>query len=540
LVEIILKKVELTANERQELLNLRAKVKQLETEVTQLKNILNELPALIYWKNREGIYQGCNNAILKLFDLSSADEFIGKTIYDLDPKNANHVDNIDQTIMNLDSAEIVEQIGIDNQGEEAIYLTCKAPFHNQQKEVIGLIGISLDITNRIKQERQIRRDKEIVENQHYWANTYLDNILDNIPQHLYWIDKNSIVIGCNDQQAKSFGLKNKTELIGKSMYDVVKLLGWDPSIADKVRQNDLKIMATGKRQVFEETAEFDGKIRTFLSYKNPLVTKTGEIIGLFGLTVEITERKLMEEELQKSKEIAEQANQTKTDFLMNMSHDIRTPLNGILGYTQILHLQETDPIKKQNLHDILKSARRLIALLNEIIDIAYIEKGLPINYSDFDIRQLIVEIQELFQAQVNQKNIQLIADTHALVPTTVTLDKQRLHRILLNLVGNAIKFTHNGQVKISLSVCPTPQGKALKILVKDTGIGIPNDKLKLVFDKFTRLTPSNQGVYPGTGLGLWIVKKFIADLKGRIDIESEVNNGTQITLLIPLNNELSR
>ena len=529
-----MEKVELTSAERQELLELRMRVKQLEAKASLLKNIFNELPALIYWKNRAGIYQGCNNAILQLFNLSSSAELIGKTIYDLDPKNAKQVDEIDQTIMQLDSAKIVEQTGVDPRGQEAIYLTCKAPLHDEQGKVIGLIGISLDITHRIKLEQQIKHDIEVAENQRYWANTYLDNILDYLPQNLYWIDKSSIVLGCNEQQAKFFGLKNKHELIGKNIYDAAKFLGWDKSIANTVRQNDLKIMATGERQVFEEIAEFNGKTRTFLSYKNPLVTKTGEIVGLFGLTVDITERKLMEEELKKSKELAEQANQTKTDFLMNMSHDIRTPLNGILGYSQILHLQETDPIKKQNLNDILKSARRLIALLNEIIDIAYIEKGLPINPSDFEIRQLWLEIQELFQSQVKQKDIRFLTHISENVPKVIHLDKQRLHRILLNLVANAIKFTHQGYVKMSVALHFNQQGEALKITIKDTGIGIPADKIEQVFDQFIRLTPSNQGIYPGTGLGLWIVKKFTNDLKGTIQLQSKLNIGTQVILLIPL------
>jgi two-component system aerobic respiration control sensor histidine kinase ArcB len=531
-----LEKFELTANEMQELIQLRLQVKQLQAEVIQLKNIFNELPANIYWKNREGLYQGCNNAVLNLFKLPSIDEFMGKKLSDFDSVNGDNIANADQDIMRSNSAVIVEEMGIDGQGEEAIYLTCKAPFHNQQQEVIGLVGISINITSRKKQEQQIKHDKEIAENQGYLTNIYLDNILESIPEHLYWIDKNGIVIGCNDQQAKSFGLKNKEDLIGKNIYDVVKILGWDKSIADSVRQNDLKIITTGKPQVFEEIAEFGDKVRTFLSYKNPLSSKTGEIIGVFGLTVEITERKRMEEELQKSKVIAEQANQTKTDFLMNMSHDIRTPLNGILGYTQLLHMQEVDPIKKQNLSDILKSTRRLIALLNEIIDIAYIEKGLPINYSDFDIRQLIIEIQELVQAQINQKGIQLIIDITKRVPDIINLDKLRLHRILLNLVGNAIKFTQQGYVKISLIVENTPQGKLLKIIILDTGMGIPKDKLQLVSDKFTRLTSSNQGIYQGTGLGLWIVDKFTTDLNGTINIESTEDIGTQITLVIPFKN----
>lgn len=531
-----LENIELTASEKQELVNLRLRVKQLEEEVIHLKSIFNAIPANVYWKNREGIYQGCNNAVLNLFKLQSIDDFVDRKLAEFDSKNGNNIQQIDEDIMASNLTVTFEETGIDVQGNEAIYLTCKSPLYNQQQEVIGLVGVSINITNRKKQEQKIRRDKEIVENQYYLTNTYLANILASVPEHLYWVDKNSVVVGCNDQQAKSFGLNSKEDLIGKSMHDVAEMLGWDKSIADAVRQNDLKIMATGERQVFEETAEFNGETRTFLSYKNPLLSITGEIIGVFGLTVEITERKRMEEKLQKAKEIAEQASQIKTDFLMNMSHDIRTPLNGILGYTQILQMQETDPIKKQSLGDVLKSARRLIALLNEIIDIAYIEKGLPINYSEMDVHQLSIEIGELFQSQINQKNIQFIVDIAEQVPKLIYIDKQRLHRILLNLIGNAIKFTHEGQVKLSLEIENNCPPKALKIIIQDTGIGIPEDKLNIIFDKFTRLTSSNQGIYQGTGLGLWIVKKFVADLSGRLSIESQENMGTRVTLILPLEN----
>lgn len=300
----------------------------------------------------------------------------------------------------------------------------------------------------------------------------------------------------------------------------------DQDLTNILKQNKLKVINSTNHTVFEESVAQADKINNYLVYKNPLLSSTGDTLGVAYVAIDTTESKQREQQLLRAKEEAELASETKTSFLMEMSHDIRTPLNGILGYTQILHMQEIDPLKKQCLADILSSTRHLINLLNEIIDITYIEKGLPVSNSSFDLRELLEQIQELLLAQVKQKNIQLIIEISQDIPSSLTLDKKRLLHILVNLLSNAVKFTEQGHVKIRIDTNPSQE---LEFSIEDTGIGITEDKLELIRLKLYHQEHPNQL----TGLGLVIVKKFINDLGGNIDIRSMVNVGTQIFLSIP-------
>jgi len=257
-----------------------------------------------------------------------------------------------------------------------------------------------------------------------------------------------------------------------------------------------------------------------------LIDKNGCVIGVLGITVDITERKNLERDLITAKEQAEAANQAKSEFLMNMSHDLRTPFSGILSMTSFLFEHEQDPIKKDMQDVVLKSARRLLVLLNDVMEVSSIG-GHPIEYREFAIKEVVDEVSELINAEIKMKGLNLLIDCPN---TKVSIDKHRITRILLNLVGNAIKFTHEGTIKVKIVT-----STYLTITVQDSGIGIPQDKLDIIFEKFSKLKPSNQHhTYMGSGLGLYIVKKFLDELHGSIQVTSELGKGSIFTCTIPV------
>ena len=506
-----------------------------------LETILEKSPEHLYWLDKENRILNCNDQQAHSFNYKDAKELVGKDIYDIAKYlswDENYVKKIVQNnaeVLATGQEIIVEETIIANNGKR-VFQSCKRPYYDSLGNIIGIFGIAFDITERKELEYKLRLAETRANSDKLKFSIYLDNILANVPEHLYWVDKAGVVLGCNDKQAQSFGLKDKNELIGKSLQQLGKLLSWSQEMIDIIYRNNVEIMETRQQKVVEEYAIFHGEYRTFLSYKNPLINKEGEVIGIFGITVDITERKKLEQELFIAKEQAEIANNAKSEFLMNMSHDLRTPLNGVLGLSQVLYLDEKDAVKKSSLSDILVSARRLYALLNEIIDLSYLEQGMPIKLAQFNIHELTQEVFELLMAEIKQKALNVSIQIDSSLPTKLYSDKIRISRILLNLLSNAVKFTHGGKIclNINLAKLKSTEQEYIKIEVKDTGIGIPKDKLDMIFDKFTRLTSSYRGVYKGTGLGLHIIKRFVEELNGSIQVKSELGKGTLFTCLIPL------
>jgi|GEM_PF-1111118 len=512
---------------------------QANTERMYLDNILTSVPEHLYWMDKNEVILGCNDRQAQSFGYKDKSEVIGKSIKELGKNigwdkhmtSAIHQNNLE--IMQSQQSKIIEESSLYN-GKYKTFLSYKNPLLNENGEVIGVLGIAVDISKRKKLEHELRQAKEQISIERNNFSVYLDNILANVPEHLYWLDKNEVILGCNDKQARSLGFKNKSEIIGKSLQQIGQMVAWSQPMINDLHKNNQLIMQTGKGVIVEEDSIYEGEYKTLLSYKNPLIDKSGQIIGVLGITIDITERKRLECDLIAAKEQAEAANQAKTEFLMNMSHDLRTPLNGILGISQILYMNEQDETQKSYLYDILSSAGRLLALLNEIIDFSYIEQGTPLKLGRFSIHEVVQETTELLMAEIKEKNLALRVEIETNVPSIIQSDKMRINRILINLLGNAVKFTPTGEIALIIAtVEDNAKASWLMIQVKDTGIGMPEDKLSEIFDKFSRLTSSYRGIYKGTGLGLYIVKKFVAELGGSINVESKLEQGSTFTCLLP-------
>ncbi|PTN38417.1 response regulator [Desulfonatronum sp. SC1] len=251
---------------------------------------------------------------------------------------------------------------------------------------------------------------------------------------------------------------------------------------------------------------------------------------------DITEHKEAEQSLVKAKEQAEAANLAKSEFLANMSHELRTPFNGIMGMMQLLQSTPLDEEQREFVTLAIKSSERFTRLLSDILDLSSIEAGkMVICPAQFDLGDLLESISGLFVVSARQKGIALECSMDDDVPRHVIGDAIRVKQILFNLLGNALKFTERGSVQVNLATLSAAKGKDARIMVSisDTGIGIPDDKFKDLFQPFSQVDGSYTRAHQGAGLGLVIVRRLVALMGGNIDVESVVGQGTTVHVLLP-------
>ncbi len=277
-----------------------------------------------------------------------------------------------------------------------------------------------------------------------------------------------------------------------------------------------------------------------------LLFQIAGILGLFllgtlywnrKLSKEVKKREEVQQALALAKEEAEHANLAKSEFLANMSHEIRTPMNSVMGFSELLAKQITDPIQKDYLDSIQRGGYTLLNIINDILDLSKIEAGkLEIVLESVDIKQLALEMESIFSVKLIQKNIHFELDIDPSLPKYLLLDNTRIRQILFNLIGNAIKFTHHGSVKLSVKKILEDEEKSkidLQISVEDSGIGIPKENLSAIFDTFEQQKGQDSQKYGGTGLGLAISKRLINMMGGTINVESEVDVGSKFTIELP-------
>ncbi|KTD35744.1 sensory histidine-kinase / response regulator [Legionella nautarum] len=495
------------------------------------KQIFERMPIYIYWKNNHFRYLACNEVLAQNFGLGSSMAIVGKTDFDLFPhKLACEIRKHDMEVMATGLACIFEEEGVED-NKATIYLTQKIPLFNGAGEIIGLAGISINITERKAKEEKNRIEKEEAE-------LTLASILDNLPGHVYWKNKDSVFQGCNLAQAKSAGFSEPKSMIGKTDYE----MPWSHE-ADFLRESDLEVMRGQKTITREEASQLanSDEVSIFLSKKSPLLNKAGEVVGILGISFDITERKKMEEELSKSQIAAEAANRAKTEFLRNMEHQLRTPFSGIYSMVEFLAETETNPEKKEQLETTYLSAKEFIEFLNDILDFTRNpSENWPVLAKKFDLKKTIEKVITMEKAAATIKQLDLNCDYEDKLPTLFIGDPRRIQRIVMNLLSNAIKFTDKGNITVSVKLGKQLDEKnfILQLLIADTGIGISSDKQNLIYEKFYRLHPANQNKYKGAGLGLNIVKQLIEDLEGEIDVISSPDKGTTFICTLPFKRPL--
>ncbi|RUR20515.1 PAS domain-containing sensor histidine kinase [Legionella sp. km535] len=366
-------------------------------------------------------------------------------------------------------------------------------------------------------------DSDKLEVVHHTLYSQLEKISACVPGNFYWKNTDAEYLGCNDTLLKTLGLTSIKDIIGKTDKDL-----W-PDQAQTLKQNDQQVIQTGKTLFLEEKVTMNGQDRYFTVIKMPLLDDRGNTIGILGNSLEITELKNTQAALQVAIENAEAANRVKTEFIANMGHDIRTPLTGIIGFSHHLKNHIKDIQFKECAKQIHDSGEQLLGLLNSVLDMITADN---LNENSvisevFDVHRLINDVLELEIPAIEEHHLAIKTQIDERIPHYLIGDRMKLHRILLNLVGNAIKFTPKGQIEISATFIEQEHETiTIQFKVSDTGIGIPLHLHDKVFESFFKISPSHKGAYTGNGIGLHIAQKYAELLGGDLKLESTEGIGT--------------
>jgi len=359
----------------------------------------------------------------------------------------------------------------------------------------------------------------------------LQYVVDNVPYSIFWKDQDSRYLGCNKNFAALDGRSDPREIVGKTDFD----LAWRAH-AEDYRRFDRQTMDLGQPQLHQEEITHDdqGREMVILTSKVPLRNAAGDVIGLLGIIVDITERKRIETELQLAKNLAERASRIKGEFLANMSHELRTPLTLVSSPLESLLAGDAGPLPRAaiaQLERAQRNAQRLLGMVNDLLDFSRLEAGKhPVSPERTDVGQLAALIVHDAEPLAMARGLQLSFDDQ-LGPAPLQLDRGMFEKILMNLLGNALKFTPGGgTVRVSLR----RQGPEFELSVADTGIGIaPGDQLR-IFERFAQADATTTRRFGGTGLGLALVKEFSELMGGSVGVESAVNQGARFFVRLPL------
>lgn len=351
-------------------------------------------------------------------------------------------------------------------------------------------------------------------------------LFDNLPDAVYVKDINYKKILANPIDLKYMGELNEEDVIGKTDFEIYK-----KDVADSSFTDDKQVFTTGEAIINKEDFFIDNKNEQhwMLNSKVPFRNNKNEVIGLVGISREITEKKILEQNYIKAKENAESANKAKSEFLANMSHEIRTPLNSVIGFSDLLKKTKLDETQKLYNNAVFQSANSLLDIITEILDFSKIEAGkLEIDISKTDINELALGITSMVSFQAHEKNLEVLMNIGSDIPRFIWVDSLRLRQILINLMSNAVKFTKEGEIELKIETINKISGEnsLIRFSVRDTGIGILPENQKKIFEAFTQEDASTTRKYGGTGLGLAISKKLLHLMGSELQLISEPQVGS--------------
>jgi PAS domain S-box-containing protein len=380
------------------------------------------------------------------------------------------------------------------------------------------VFVSRDITESKKAEEAIRESEE-----------KFRTLTESAQDGIIIMDNNGLVSFWNEAAERIFGY-SRSEARGK---DVHRLIAPE-RIYEDYRKGFDRFRITGEGRVVGKTLELMAINKEKNEFPLELSLSAVKVNGKWhaiGIARDIGERKKMEEDLKNAKAAAETANRAKSEFLANMSHEIRTPMNAILGFSQLLSERVSDPQKKSYVDSITSSGKSLLSLINDILDLSKIESGrLELEFEAVNPYTIFKEIKNIFNFRAKEKGLEFITEIDDEFPKGLVLDEIRLRQILVNLVGNALKFTDKGYIRIAArKEFPDEDHSRLNLIfsVEDTGVGIPKGQQEMIFESFRQQSGQSSRKYGGTGLGLAITRRLVEMMNGFITVESTPGEGTK-------------
>jgi PAS domain S-box-containing protein len=482
--------------------------KRIEAALARERYLLNALldnaPDYIYFKDMKSRFIKTSRSHAKAFGLSDPVEVIGKTDFDFFTEDhARPAYEDEQEIIRTGQSLSKEERETWVDRPDTWVLSTKMPLLDQEGNIIGTFGTSKDITERKQVEAELLREKQ-----------FLETLNLNSPVAIVILDSGEHIVSANPAFERLFGYA-PLEVIGKKLDALVTTPDTIQEASEYTRQ-----AMTGPVHGFARRRKKNGEMITVELYGVPVVVE-GEKVGTLAIYHDITE-------LDKARTEAEEANRAKSEFLANMSHEIRTPMNGVIGMLELALDTPLTSEQRDYLETSLQSAEALLTLLNDILDFSKIEAGrLEMDTINFNLRNTVEDVAYTLAKRAQEKGLEIACLIHPDLASDLRGDPGRLRQILVNLVGNAIKFTHHGEIVIQAEPIEETDTHVLVHLgVQDTGIGIPPERLAAVFDRFTQADGSTTRKYGGTGLGLTICKQLVEAMGGKIGVESTPGIGS--------------
>jgi PAS domain S-box-containing protein len=380
----------------------------------------------------------------------------------------------------------------------------------------GYFGTVIDITERRSAEAALSRERDL-----------LQALMDHMPDTIYFKDTDSRFIRISRTQAQLLGLRDPAEAIGKTDFD------FQGELAHEFYLEEQDMLRTGKPVI--DRIEFnptpDGQPRWFSATKVPILDAQGRAIGMVGISHDMTESKRSEAELAQARDQALEASRLKSEFLATMSHEIRTPMNGIIGMTELLLDTSLTADQREFAGVVNDSAQALLTIINDILDFSKIEAGkLVLDSEDFDLPAAVESTADLLAQRVRAKGLSLMTFVSPAIPARLRGDVGRLRQMLLNLVGNSVKFTERGEVVVRADLDQLADSAVvIRFSVRDTGIGFSPATRQRLFEPFSQADGSVTRKYGGTGLGLAISRRLAELMGGAISAESVEGQGSTFT-----------
>ncbi len=517
--------------------NAAKKLKQSEVRYHELYNLLHLLtdavPDLIWAKDLEGRYIFSNKANRQKLLKSEDIDPIGKNHQFFTERERNNGYTYTFGEICADSDRIVIESGKPGQfmekgrvRDEYLMLDVyKAPLLDYNGTLIGTVGVGRDITQEAK---TLAEKKASDERYRLLAENVRDVIwtMDTKFRFNYLSPSLIDLVGYSPEEF------TKSEL--KSHFPPKSLEAYH-----RFRMHYKKVQHLGQTYDDQQFWEFqirqkDGS-RIWVETITSLITDDNdEFLGIIGVTRDATSRVESQKELQKAKDDALSASRAKSEFLANMSHEIRTPMNGILGMLQLLKNSSLDPNQKKHVNTALQSGSSLLRLISDILDFSKIEAGkIELSKEKFHLRSFLEGVMQSFETLVDSEHTVMNLILPKRVPNYIMADKFRLQQILVNLLGNSVKFTEKGRISLRIESGPTQNGRTLlTFIIEDTGIGIPENRKQYLFEPFVQADGSFQRRYTGTGLGLSIVKQLVTLMDGEVALRSRSGYGTVVEFTI--------
>lgn len=480
------------------------------------QGVLNNTDMVVAIKDIYFRYILVNKKFEKLYHITNNEIYL-KTDHDIRPKELADALRITDIQVVTEKRIIHFEQQLKTSEGQVTFEVSKFPLYNDNGDLYAFCLTATDITERKKTEAAVKeRDQKFSAMFH---SSPVAMTLDSIEPNRFVETNESFSKLTGFTQEELLGLNfTETGMIDakqrEKMVTLFKERGY-------IRNEELKIIDKNKLQKYillsVEVIEINGKPHTLGVYHN------------------ITERKILERQLVAAKDQAEESGKAKEQFLANMSHEIRTPMNAVLGFTDLLSETTLSPEQKEYVHAIETSGKSLMSVINDILDYSKIEAGmLTIEEVPLSIRSIFSSLFISFNEQASKKYIKLSFESDSKIPEVVTGDPARLTQIITNLVGNAIKFTQKGEITVNALLLEETKDKVIvQYTVKDSGIGIPEDKIASIFERFNQGSNDTTRKYGGTGLGLSIVKKLAELQGGSIAVKSIPQKESTFVVIIP-------